>query len=126
MPQTDRRVIWNQPLVNHSRHRGRMANLAIAIPLDADFERTRVVIAGILKADGRVLTEPPREIFLDTMTDNFVWLGVRIWLPAASFWTIHRALAERIRQQLAAAGIPVQRLTHASPDVGDAFDRRVA
>jgi small conductance mechanosensitive channel len=114
--------IWNKPLVNQSRNRGRMAAFTVGIPLDADAARARAIAAEVLDRDERVLDDPPPEVFIDQMTENFVFLGVRAWLPSRLFWSVQRELAAAIRARLGEAGIPVQRLVRAANDIGDAWD----
>jgi small conductance mechanosensitive channel len=112
--------IWNKPLINHSRNPGRMASFTVGIPLAADADRARQITREGLGRDSRAIAGPPPEVFIDTMTDNFVFLGVRAWIPARFFWSVHRDIVARLRSDLDGAGIRVQRLLHAAPDIGEA------
>jgi small conductance mechanosensitive channel len=113
-------LIWNQPLVNYTRNATRLAILSVGIKLDDDPEKAMDLIRDVVAADtDTVAREPATEVFLDSLTDGFVFIGIRAWLPSRTYWTAHRVLAERIRSRLGDAGIVAQRLLHASPDVGD-------
>jgi small conductance mechanosensitive channel len=113
-------LLWNQPLVNYTRNRKRQAILSVGIKLDDDVGvGMRAVSEAIGVAGNAVLPDPRPEIFLDSLADNFAYIGVRAWLPSETYWTSHRALADAIRAKLAERGIAPQRLLHASPDVGD-------
>jgi len=114
--------IWNTPLVNHSRNRSRMATLTLGLPLDADTDKAKAIAGDVLEEEERVLEDPAPEVFIDQMTDNFVQLGVRFWLPSRLFWSIERDVVAAIRDKLKAAGIPVQRMARPGSDIGDAWD----
>jgi len=112
-------AIWNQPLINHSRNRGRMVNLSVGVPLDTDLDKACGIIRGLLGEDQRIMPSPAAEVFVDTMADDFVYIGVRAWLPSAGFWSGHRDLVAEIKKRLNAAGISIRRMLHAAADVGD-------
>lgn len=114
--------IWNTPLINHSRNRARMSTFTIGISLDADVGKAEAIAMAVLEKDERILDDPAPEVFVDRMTDNFVFLGIRAWLPSRLFWTGERDIAEAVRERLGAAGIPVQRLVRDGTDIGDAWD----
>jgi small conductance mechanosensitive channel len=114
--------IWPKPLINQSRNRSRMSTFTVGIALDADADKARAIAGDILTADERVLDDPAPEVFIDQMTDNFVFIGVRAWLPSRLFWSAQRELAATIRARLNEAGIVVQRMTRPAADIGDAWD----
>jgi small conductance mechanosensitive channel len=114
--------IWNKPLLNHSRNRGRMSAFTFGLPLDADIGKAEAIAAEILEKEERVQKDPAPEVFIDQMTDNFVFLGIRAWLPSRLFWSTQRDLAATVRARLNEAGIPVQRMVRPANDVGDAWD----
>jgi small conductance mechanosensitive channel len=92
------------------------------LPLDADIGKAEAIAAEILEKEERVQKDPAPEVFIDQMTDNFVFLGIRAWLPSRLFWSTQRDLAATIRARLNEAGIPVQRMVRPANDVGDAWD----
>jgi small conductance mechanosensitive channel len=110
--------IWNKPLVNYSRNAARLFNVSVGVGLDADTGRALETIGAVLAEDQRVLRSPSPEVFVDSMSDNFVFLGVRAWIGNGAFWPTHRALVLALKARLGAAGIPVQRLLHPAPDIG--------
>jgi small-conductance mechanosensitive channel len=99
-----------------------MMNFSIGIPLDADAGKAARIARKVLLADGRVRKTPPPGVFIDAANDNFLFLGVRAWLPVAEFWPAHRALIAAIREKLKGEGIIMQRFVHPAPDIGAAAE----
>jgi small conductance mechanosensitive channel len=114
--------IWNTPLVNHSRNRGRMSTFTLGIPLAADVGKAEAIAREVLDKEERILDDPAPEVFIDQMTDNLVFLGIRAWLPSRLFWSTQRDLAATLRARLDEAGITVQRMVRPASDIGDAWD----
>ena len=116
--------IWNKPLINYTRNAARLLNISIGIRLDDDADKA---VGTIRNAIGERLTPVPSapapEVFIDSLADNFVFIGVRAWLPSNSYWTTHRSVVTAMKTKLDAAGIPVQRLVHPAADTGNPIRR---
>jgi small conductance mechanosensitive channel len=111
-------ALWNTPLVNYTRNATRLFNVTFGIKLEDDAAKALRLLAEAARArlGG---SEPAPEVFIDGAADAFTYIIVRAWLPSRRFWPAHRELVAALRTQLADGGIAVQRITHATPDVGD-------
>lgn len=107
--------LWNTRIVNYSRLDRRLINLMFRVSYSDDIERGRDVLLSTAKADERILTEPAPECFVEELGDNAVVLAVRAWTLTSTYWPVRRALTERGKAELEAAGLSIplpQRVVH--------------
>jgi len=111
-------ALWNTPLTNYTHNANRLFNLTIGIKLEDDAAKASQIVKDVLGATPALSGDEP-QVFIDSMADGFTYIGVRAWLPLHGFWTEHRDLVGRLKAALDGAGIIVQRMIHATPDIGD-------
>jgi len=95
-------AIWNQPLRNHSRAKGRLLSFNVTIPADADVNRARNALIDLASRAGGVLREPPPNVFVESYGANGIVLTVRAWVAQQSFAELQRTLLEDARRALGA------------------------
>jgi small conductance mechanosensitive channel len=92
--------IWNLPLRNHSRNAGRLLSFSVTVPADADISRAREVLTELASRDGRVLREPPPNVFVEAYGGTGIVLTVRAWIAQPGFSELQRTLLEDARRAL--------------------------
>ena len=58
-------------------------------------------------ADERALADPAPQIFVDALADSAVVLRLRVWTATSNYWPLTRALTERGKASLEAAGLSI-------------------
>lgn len=58
-------------------------------------------------SDVRVQAEPASAIFDDELADSAVMLRLRVWTATGDYWPVRRALVERGKLALDAAGLSI-------------------
>lgn len=97
--------LWNKRVINYSRLEQRLVDLKFRISYSDDIDRGREVLLAMSRADDRVLTDPAPDCFVDELAENGVVLALRVWTATAAYWPVRRALTERGKIELEAAGL---------------------
>ncbi len=115
--------LWNKRIVNYSRLPTRLLDLQFGVGYGDDLAKGREVLLQ-LAGDPRVHRYPTPEVFVHQLADSAVVLALRAWTSTADYWPVRRALTERGKAALEAAGLtlpPPQRqvLVYAEPDASE-------
>jgi small conductance mechanosensitive channel len=97
--------LWNKPLRNFSRNPRRMMTITFSTSYDADPAVVRRALLEMAEAEPRILKEPPPIVSVESYLENRIVFGFRAWTSTANYPDTQRAIAERIKQRLQAAGI---------------------
>lgn len=96
--------IWNAPLKNHTRNRGRLISLAISLPTGADLPKVRDAVTQAAAATKQVLSRPPPTVFLENFTAAASVVSLMLWSTPQGAGDVERELIERIRVTLEKLG----------------------
>jgi small conductance mechanosensitive channel len=91
-------TIWNFALRNHSRSAGRLICFTVSLPPDADIDRTREVLFGVVRP--RALQQPPPEVFFDGCNAGASLFTCRFWVAHASLAEVQRVILDEARRDL--------------------------
>lgn len=120
--------LWNKRIINYSRLPTRLVDLAFGVSYEDDLAKGQEVLLGLAGADARVASDPAPQTFVDELGDSAVVLRLRVWAANSDYWTLRRALTERGKAALEAAGLSIpfpQRDLHLK-DVPDRLMGKVA
>ena len=110
--------LWNKRIINYSRLPTRLVDLKYGVSYDDDLAKGQEVLLRIARAEARTLAEPEPIVFVDELGDSAVVLRLRVWTANADYWPLLRALTERGKLELEAAGLSIpfpQRDVHFKP-----------
>ena len=99
--------LWNKRIVNYTRLKSRMVDIKFGIGYGDDIGRGKAVLIAAAAEDARVLPEPAPAIFVDELADSAVMLRLRLWTATSDYWPVRRALIERGKLALDAAGLSI-------------------
>ncbi len=85
----------------------RRIDLTIGIGYGDDIARAKDVVAKLLAADSRVMTDPAPLVAVAELADSSVNLVVRPWVATADYWSVRFDLTERIKNALDENGISI-------------------
>jgi small conductance mechanosensitive channel len=121
--------LWNKRIINYSRLPTRLVDLAFGVAYEDDLGRGQEVLRKLASDDARVASEPEPQTFVDELGDSAVVLRLRVWAANADYWTLRRALTERGKAALEAAGLSIpfpQRDLHIKDAPGGVLDKVAA
>jgi small conductance mechanosensitive channel len=121
--------LWNKRIINYSRLPTRLIDLAFSVSYDDDLAKGQEVLRKLAGDDERVASDPAPQTFVDELGDSAVVLRLRVWAPNSDYWTLRRALTERGKTALEAAGLSIpfpQRDLHIKDASEKAFGKAVA
>jgi small conductance mechanosensitive channel len=105
-------MVYAGSITNYSTLPTRRIDLVIGASGE-DIGRAREVIAGVLKADQRVLRQPEPAVMLLELVGPNIQLAVRPWVATDDYWAVRADLLERIKHALEQHGLaipPLQQL----------------
>ena len=92
-------------IVNYSAKDTRRIDLEIGISYGDDIQKTREVLARIMKEESRVLETPETTIAVAALGDNSVNFVVRPWVKGSEYWPTRFDLMEKIKLEFDREGI---------------------
>lgn len=99
--------LWNKRVINYTRLPTRLVDLKFGVSYGDDLAKGQEVLLSIAREDARAQVEPEPMVFVDELGDSAVVLRLRCWAMTPEYWTLRRALTERGKLALEAAGLTI-------------------
>lgn len=93
-------TLANVSLTNVSACQARRVDIAIGISYEADIRYAKQVITDLLRADEDTLKDRDLFVYVDSLGDSSVVLGVRCWFLNEDYWTGKWRITEEIKYAL--------------------------
>lgn len=100
-------TLANTSLTNVTAQEKRRLDLSVGISYDADLKKTKELILELLRADEDVLKSEEINVFVDTLGESSVVIGIRGWVKKEVYWTAKWRLTENIKLLLDENGIEI-------------------
>ena len=97
----------NSSMVNVSAMPERRIDIPVGISYEADIRQAREVLMKLLETDDKVLQDHDKRVFVDSLGDSAVILGVRFHVLSQDYWECKWRLTENIKYALDEAGISI-------------------
>lgn len=97
----------NSSMINASAMPSRRIDIPVGISYDADIREARSVLMEMLDNDDKVLKDKDRIVFVDSLGDSAVVLGVRFHVESEYYWETKWRITENIKYALDEAGISI-------------------
>lgn len=75
-------------IVNYSHQEMRRVEWIFGVEYGEDYEKVKTVLAGILKKDARILSDPAPFIALKALDASSVNVTARVWVKSADYWDV--------------------------------------
>lgn len=85
-------------ITNINANQTRRIDLVIGISYDDDVQEAKSILTELIKADSRILTDPPPKVALAEFGDSSLNIVVRPWVQTAEYWDVRFDLIDRIKQ----------------------------
>ncbi len=92
-------------ITNINAEETRRIDLIVGIGYDDDIRQAKATLDELLKADGRILTDPAPTIAVSELADSSVNLIVRPWVKTGDYWDVRLNLTEQIKLTFDERGI---------------------
>lgn len=101
-------TLSNSTIINVTAKENRKLEIKVGISYDADIRKAKKVIEDILKADPDTRSDNSEMVvFVDSLADSAVIIGLRVWVPTDAYWKIKWRLNQRIKEEFDANGITI-------------------
>ena len=97
----------NSSMINASAMPRRRIDIPVGISYQADIRQAREVLMKLLESDDKVLKDQDRKVYVDSLGESAVMLGVRCYVESGDFWETKWRLTENIKYALDEAGISI-------------------
>lgn len=99
--------IYGGTIINYSARPTRRLDLLIGISYDDDIRKARDLIAAILAADARILTDKEPVIAVNALGESSIDLTVRVWVKGSDYFPLKWHLLETIKTTFDANGVTI-------------------
>ena len=97
----------NTSLTNMSGQTRRMLEVKVGISYDTDLDRAKAVLQRVIEETKGRIPEEQTFVYVDSLGDSAVILGVRCWVPNVNVLSRRWDLNERVKRALDEAGIEI-------------------
>ena len=100
-------ALANSSLTNVTDTPNRRAEIMVGISYDSDIRKAKEVLLALLEKEEKVLQNENKQVFVDSLGDSAVILGIRCWFLNEDFWEGKWRLTENIKYTLEENGIQI-------------------
>ncbi len=100
-------ILTNNSLTNVTARPERQLDLKIGIAYDADLQKAKHLIEDMLLNDPCVIKDEEMKVFVDSLADSAVMIGLRAWVRTEEYWTTRWRLLEEIKTTFDAEQIEI-------------------
>jgi len=97
----------NNTLVNVTEQAERRMDIRVSVSYKADLRQAKEVLTKVLEEDEAVLKDRDRLVFVDSLAESSVELGVRCWFTKEDFWPGKWRVTENCKLALDEAGVEI-------------------
>lgn len=100
-------ILTENSLTNVTAKAERQLDLKIGISYESDLKKAKELLEEMLGGNPHVLKEEDWKVFVDSLGDSAVVLGMRAWVKTEEYWPTRWALLEEIKLRFDAEGIEI-------------------
>ena len=100
-------TLANCTVTNVSGMEKRRVDVEVGIAYEADIRTAKEVLKKVAAEDEARIKEEEPIVFVDSLGDSSVNMGVRIWVEAENYWSTKWRLTENVKYALDEAGISI-------------------
>ena len=100
-------ILADNSLVNLTDETKRKVEIKIAIAYSSNIKDVKELVYAILDAEERILSEEPKDVFIDSFDDSGMTLGIRSWVKTEDFWPVTWELREKIKEAFDENGVEI-------------------
>lgn len=90
-------ALTNNSLTNVTAQAERRLDLTVDISYDADLKKAKQVVEHLLNEEEAILKDKEKLVFVDSLGESSVVLGIRGWVKTEDYWTTRWRMLEKIK-----------------------------
>ncbi|WP_238724217.1 mechanosensitive ion channel family protein [Diplocloster agilis] len=90
-------ILSNNSLTNVTAQEKRQIDIRVGIAYDSDLKKAKDLLQKIMDQDDCVLKEEDTKVFVDSLADSCVQLGLRCWVTTNDYWPTRWRMTETIK-----------------------------
>lgn len=90
-------TLANSSLTNVTAKPERQLDMKVGIGYHADLKKAKALIEGLLNSDDSIMKDEDIKVFVDSLGDSSVVLGIRAWVKTEEYWPARWRLLEEIK-----------------------------
>lgn len=100
-------TLSNSSLTNVTNMDRRRIDLVVGIAYEADIRTAKEALLAVANAEPAKLADEDALVFVDSLGDSSVNIGIRLWVGAADYWQARWRMTENIKYVLDEKGISI-------------------
>ena len=100
-------TLMNSSIINATGQTERRIDILVGISYDADLKVAKECMAELVAKEQNVLKEKPVDIFVNSLGDSAVELGLHVWVATEDYWAVKWRLTENIKLSFDKKGIEI-------------------
>jgi small conductance mechanosensitive channel len=100
-------IITNSSLTNVTRQEERLIDIRVGIGYEDDITQAKEIMRQIAANHAETLNEDTIQVFVDSLADSAVTLGLRVWVPTDLYNPIRWDILEKIKIEFDRQGIHI-------------------
>lgn len=87
----------NTSITNYSRMEHRRIDLTVSVAYETNLAVAKKVLQAVVENESGVAADMPCDIFVSSLADSAVELGVRVWVKNEDYWPVRWHMLEQIK-----------------------------
>nr|WP_330397911.1 mechanosensitive ion channel domain-containing protein [Lachnoclostridium sp. An169] len=100
-------ILTENSLTNVTARPERQLDLKVGISYDADLKKAKQLIEDMLYSDSTIIQDEDIKVFVDSLGDSSVVIGLRAWVKTEEYWKTRWRLLEQIKLTFDEEGIEI-------------------
>ncbi len=90
-------TLVNSTIINVTAKPERQLDLKVGISYQADLQKAKEILKSLLSVQNGIIQEEDIKVFVDSLADSSVVLGIRAWVKTEEYWPVRWKLLEQIK-----------------------------
>lgn len=100
-------TLSNSTITNVTARDQRKLEIKVGISYDSDIRKAKKILEMLLNEDPDTRSDEEMVVFVDSLGESSVLVGLRVWVPTDKYWPIEWRLNERIKEEFDRNGIVI-------------------
>lgn len=100
-------TLSNSMITNVTARDQRKLEIKVGISYNSDIKKAKKILETLLQEDPDTKSDEEMVVFVDSLGESSVLVGLRVWVPTDRYWPIKWRLNERIKEEFDAQGIVI-------------------
>ncbi|MBQ9991500.1 MAG: mechanosensitive ion channel [Lachnospiraceae bacterium] len=100
-------TLANSSLINVTDTPSRRVDIQVGISYNSDIQKAKEALQELLERDEKILKDKERLVYVDSLADSAVIIGIRCWYLNEDFWQGKCRLTENVKYTLDENGIDI-------------------